>query len=405
MAVKTISYGSSGGDVKKLQEALNSKGYSLTVDGKFGAKTQAAVRDYQKKNGLGVDGIVGKQTWSSLGDLGSPSNQSSGSSASKGFSYKADKPEYAKSSNIINAENKLSQWENAKASEYSSKYSDKIDEILGAILDREAFDYKLSGDPLYEQYKELYVNNGKKAMMDAIGKSTALTGGYANSYAQSVGNEAYNEYLSQLDEIALDLRDRAYEEYMDTTDKLIDDVTLLRSLDGDDYDKYLDELERYYNDGDYLLQKLSHMTDSEFELFSQQLESWENDRDFAFGEYQDSLDRQEFQEEMDFKESEALRDQSNRDREYALALQKASSSSAKGTSDDEKEKDKDTEEKEKGEDRKYIIYPKTYNEFCERTGVSTILTNEEFKSSKEYMKKYDENYQKYLMEMYNRFMG
>ena len=46
----TLSYGSSGSAVRQLQSALNKAGYGLAVDGIFGAKTQAAVRDYQRKN-------------------------------------------------------------------------------------------------------------------------------------------------------------------------------------------------------------------------------------------------------------------------------------------------------------------------------------------------------------------
>ena len=69
MAYKTISYGSSGDDVKKLQKALNSAGYNLAVDGIFGTKTQSAVRSYQQKNGLSVDGIVGVNTWNSLSKI------------------------------------------------------------------------------------------------------------------------------------------------------------------------------------------------------------------------------------------------------------------------------------------------------------------------------------------------
>ena len=46
---KQVGYGSQGEDVKTLQEMLNSSGYSLDVDGVFGSKTQAAVKDYQQK--------------------------------------------------------------------------------------------------------------------------------------------------------------------------------------------------------------------------------------------------------------------------------------------------------------------------------------------------------------------
>lgn len=62
-----LSYGSNGDAVKTLQQNLNTVGnYGLDVDGAYGAKTQAAVTDYQKKNNLAVDGIVGDETNGSL---------------------------------------------------------------------------------------------------------------------------------------------------------------------------------------------------------------------------------------------------------------------------------------------------------------------------------------------------
>jgi len=61
--------GGTGDAVKTLQEKLNAKGFdSGNVDGIFGAKTYAAVTAFQKANGLGVDGIVGKLTWAKLYD-------------------------------------------------------------------------------------------------------------------------------------------------------------------------------------------------------------------------------------------------------------------------------------------------------------------------------------------------
>ena len=61
-----IKKGSKGDAVKKLQEMLNAKGYKLTEDGDFGSKTEAAVKAYQRANGLEVDGEVGPMTWGVL---------------------------------------------------------------------------------------------------------------------------------------------------------------------------------------------------------------------------------------------------------------------------------------------------------------------------------------------------
>lgn len=59
---KDIKNGSKGEGVKWVQWELNSAGAHLTVDGIFGAKTEQAVKDYQKKNKLKIDGIVGTET-------------------------------------------------------------------------------------------------------------------------------------------------------------------------------------------------------------------------------------------------------------------------------------------------------------------------------------------------------
>lgn len=66
--MKTLRVGSKGTQVKVLQWLLNhTTDYtSGIVDGIFGTKTLAAVRKFQQANGLTVDGIVGKNTWSKL---------------------------------------------------------------------------------------------------------------------------------------------------------------------------------------------------------------------------------------------------------------------------------------------------------------------------------------------------
>lgn len=68
-ARKTVKIGSTGNDVKDLQEILQSKGYYIGesgTDGNFGINTQRAVIVFQFENGLDVDGIAGKKTWTKL---------------------------------------------------------------------------------------------------------------------------------------------------------------------------------------------------------------------------------------------------------------------------------------------------------------------------------------------------
>lgn len=75
--------GSKGDDVIKLQKKLKAWGYYTgAVDGDFGPKTEEAVKYFQRKNGLSVDGIVGTATARELGLTLSGSSGSSGSSSS-----------------------------------------------------------------------------------------------------------------------------------------------------------------------------------------------------------------------------------------------------------------------------------------------------------------------------------
>src|SRR5205085_10160348 len=61
-----LQMGSTGISVSELQNTLNSKGYNLVVDGSFGNSTLSAVKDFQSKNGLTADGVVGDNTWAKL---------------------------------------------------------------------------------------------------------------------------------------------------------------------------------------------------------------------------------------------------------------------------------------------------------------------------------------------------
>lgn len=65
-ACPTVKKGAKGNITKLIQERLNSVGFNLSTDGKFGKGTKKAIKVFQKNRGLSQDGIVGKNTWSWL---------------------------------------------------------------------------------------------------------------------------------------------------------------------------------------------------------------------------------------------------------------------------------------------------------------------------------------------------
>ena len=75
---QVIKQGNRGDTVRTIQRKLKNWGYYKgSVDGIFGVKTKEAVKYFQRKNGLAVDGIVGKKTLAALGISSSNSSSSS----------------------------------------------------------------------------------------------------------------------------------------------------------------------------------------------------------------------------------------------------------------------------------------------------------------------------------------
>lgn len=72
VAVGNVQNGSKGNDVKLLQRLLKSNGFkgkdgkNLTIDGECGTNTVYAIKKYQTKKGLSVDGCAGPATWKSI---------------------------------------------------------------------------------------------------------------------------------------------------------------------------------------------------------------------------------------------------------------------------------------------------------------------------------------------------
>ena len=319
-----LSYGSKGSEVTELQKLLNQNGYTLDEDGIFGTNTQAAVKDYQQKNNLSVDGIVGTNTWSALtgASTGAATNQNATATqntttANTGFQNNA----YQESDTVKQAYEMLQQQMSNKPGEYTSTWQTQLNDILQHINNREKFSYDMNADVLYQQYKDQYMLQGQKAMMDTMGQAAAMTGGYGNSYAQSVGQQAYQGQLQQLNDKLPELYQLALSKYQMEEDQMYKQASLMAQMENQDYGRYRDQVSDYNTE----LDRLQNRYDTERNY---DYSKWADNRDFGYGQYIDDRnyqyqqDRDKVADEQWQKQfDEALRQWNfaNKQGEYAVA--------------------------------------------------------------------------------------
>jgi hypothetical protein len=103
----------------------------------------------------------------------------------------------------------------------------QVDDIVDRIMNRENFSFDMNDDAIYQQYADQYARMGQLAMMDTMGQVQGMTGGYGNSYAQTVGQQSYQNYMQGLNEAIPDLYQMALDRYMMEGDMLMDQYGVL----------------------------------------------------------------------------------------------------------------------------------------------------------------------------------
>lgn len=145
---------------------------------------------------------------------------------------------------------------------YDSEMRALIDQILNSNL----ADWK-KGDQ-YSALRDQYAANGEMGMNDLLGQVSSRTGGLASSYAASVANQEYSDWMSKLEQAAREM----YQQ--DRSDKLNS------------------------------LGVLSDAYDREYGAYGDKLNQWNADRNFAYQQAQDALANQWKQKEWDYNMSQ-----------------------------------------------------------------------------------------------------
>lgn len=262
MAVySTLRLGSTGDDVRRLQENLNANGANLDVSGNFDASTQQAVQDYQRQNQMTANGVVGANTWSLLtgkkNKNGTVTVEAPTATDWGGLTGVSDNTQqqlnryeagYTPSANVQNAMARLDTAYGSRPGVFSSSYQQQLDDLYNQIAGRQPFQYDLNGDMLYQQYRDQYARLGQQAMRDTMGQAAAMTGGYGNSYAQLAGQQAYGSYLQDLNNIIPQLYEQAYGRYQDEGNRLAQQYALASDRYSTDYGQYRDRMSDWMNE-------------------------------------------------------------------------------------------------------------------------------------------------------------
>ena len=134
---------------------------------------------------------------------------------------------YRPSQQVTDAADALKQWQQNRPADYQSSYQDKINSLLGQLLERENFQYSYTRDPLYRQYEQLYTQNAHNASADAAAQAAALTGGYGSSYATSAAQQAYQQQIGGLASAIPTLYSLALDTYQSGGEELVNRLDTL----------------------------------------------------------------------------------------------------------------------------------------------------------------------------------
>ena len=197
---------------------------------------------------------------------------------------------YSPSAGVLAAQNYLSEVQGSRPGPYVSRWDDKIMDLYDKITNREKFQYDLNSDMLYQQYKDQYTNLGQLAMMDTMGQAAGLTGGYANSYAQNVGQQAYQSYQQKLNDVVPELYSMAYDKYIQEGQDLYNQFGMTQDLEQTDYGRYRDTVSDYYNDLNFAASQLNAERSYDLDQFQMGQSYALNMANLEYGAYADERD-------------------------------------------------------------------------------------------------------------------
>lgn len=239
-----------------------------------------------------------------------------------------------RSYNVVDPEtqalkDKLTELEANKPTAYKNQYEGQIQNVLDTIMNRKAFDITTDNNynKLYDLYQQQYQAQASRGMRDAMGQLAGMTGGYGNTYAQTVGQQQYDNIMQGLNDNDINLMNLAYGIYQDDRNFDLNKMNTLRGLESSDYNKYRDTVGDYYNDLNHYTNRYNTAWGNDYQLNRDAINDARYEDELAYAREQDALNRALAEEERDYErawnEDDRAYSRNNSAFQNALSLAKA----------------------------------------------------------------------------------
>ena len=235
---------------------------------------------YTSANPLGPEEIVNRYVGTINSEPTKQESERTKTAYERLRGYDDNRPQYTQSDTVTAALDRLRAAEEARPGAYDNRYQADIDAILDSLKNREGFSYNPEEDQLYKSYRDQYLRLGQRAMQDSIGTAAAMSGGYGSSYAQRAGQQAYQDYLSGMNDALSAMYGQAYQEYRDQGNDLYSRLDALRALENEDYARYRDALNDYLTERNYANTRYADERDQDYGRYRDTVGDWEADRNY-----------------------------------------------------------------------------------------------------------------------------
>lgn len=184
--------------------------------------------------------------------------------------------DYVQGDKVTQAYDKLQEIVNGKPT-FESSYEEQLKGLYDQIMNREKFNYDFNADSMYKMYKDNYTQQGRTAMQDTMGQAASMTGGYASSYGQTAGQQTYQNYLQQLNNIIPELRDQAYQQYKDEGAELLNKYNVSTDAYDREYGQYRDSVADWQSDRAYQQGAYQDERNFDYSQFTDNRNYWNNE--------------------------------------------------------------------------------------------------------------------------------